>query len=453
VSKPSERAAAARVLMQEPQVLASAASASVYPSSFDGAEDRVPSVTERRRRRRRTGFDPAGVASLMIDEDGVLFWSTGDVDGLRSGRHRMRRGVPEAPAGEIVELYHYDKLDPNEVNALLITKDAELTPRQGLWRLELDRGGTPAQSVQRKTMAAFPSGKKKRLLFIHGTFSKTEAFFDGMQQAPGGRACIAALFDRYDEVLAFDHPTLSASPAMNAFDLARSLARADGPMDIIAHSRGGLVTRWLLEGFGMNGRGPYRAVLVGSPLGGTSLASPPRLKGALDVLTNIGAALKAAGAAAATYVPFLVVPLALVRIASSVLTIATKTPIVDAAVSMIPGLQGQARIADHPELTRLRAVRMARPPQYFVVQSNFETEDPGWKFWKYFRKDQMLDTGADLVFDGPNDLVVDTRSMSDLPTHVLPASSVQDYGTTPVVHHTNYFSQQTTLDFVLSRLA
>lgn len=446
----SDRAARVREMMQLKGLVDAARSADVFPSTFDGPDDATPSVSQRRRRRRQTGVDPVGVASLMIDDEGILFWTIGS-GRLRAGRRRIRRGVPESPPGEIVELYHYDKLDPNEVNALLIRKDQELTPQQGLWSLTLKSKGKETQTVQRVAPPVI-TGRKRRLLFIHGTFSKTEAFFAGMEQAPDGKKSIATLFDRYEEVLAFDHPTLSASPVMNAFDLARLLAKAEGPMDIITHSRGGVVTRWLLEGYGLIGKGPHRAVMVGAPLGGTSLASPPRLKGALDVFSNIGAVLKETGALAVMYMPFLMVPLALVRIASSVISAAARTPLVDAAVSMVPGLHGQSRIANHPELMRLRAVKLAKPPEYFVVSSNFETEDVSWKFWKYFRKGKLADMGADLIFEGENDLVVDTSSMSDLPNHVVPPRSIHAFGTNPTVHHTNYFSQKATLDFILAKL-
>ncbi|HJU75167.1 MAG TPA: hypothetical protein VJ717_15605 [Gemmatimonadaceae bacterium] len=446
----NQRAARVRAMMQAKEVRDAARSADVFPSTYEETDDETPSVPQRRRRRRETGVDPIGVAALMIDDEGVLFWRIGG-DRRLHGRRRLRRGVPETPPGEIVELYHYDKLDPNNVNDLLIKKDQELNGNQGLRRLTLAGSGA-AQRVNYAAATAQITGKKRRLLFIHGTFSKTEAFFAGMEQAPDGKKTIKTLFDRYEEVLAFDHPTLSVSPVMNAFDLARLLGKVDGPLDIITHSRGGVVTRWLLEGYGMNGKGPYRAVMVGAPLNGTSLASPPRLKGALDVFSNIGTVLKATGALAVMYMPFFIVPLALVRIASSVISVAAKTPIVDGAVAMIPGLHGQSRIANHPELMRLRAVKLATPPRYFIVQSNFETEDPGWKFWKYFRKDKLLDTGADLIFDGPNDLVVDTSSMGDIPTHKIPVADVQDFGTNATVHHTNYFSQKATLDFILNKL-
>jgi hypothetical protein len=442
-----------REVLRTPELQKVAESAGVYSSSYEDSKDATPTVAQRRRIRRTSGTDPVGVASLMLDDEGVLFWNLdGAAPGRRAGRRRLRRGVPESRAGEIVELYHYDKLEPNDVNTLLSDKDKELTPHQGLWILSLKSPGAASQAVIRSTIAPPISGKKKRLLFIHGTFSKSEAFFAGMEGAPDGKRALKTLFDRYDEVLAFDHPTLSASPVMNAFDLARLLAKAEGPLDIVTHSRGGVVTRWLLEGIGLNGSGPYRALLVGSPLAGTSLASPPRLKGALDVFSNIGMVLKATGALTVMYMPFLIVPLALVRIASSVVSTAAKTPLLDAGVSMIPGLNGQSRVSNHPELMRLRSVRLAKPPEYFVVKSNFETEDPGWKFWRYFRKDQLMDRGADLIFDGPNDLVVDTSSMNDIPGHDLPAARIHDFGTNNLVHHTNYFSQRATLDFMLEKL-
>ena len=55
---------------------------------------------------------------------------------------------------------------------------------------------------------------------------------------------------KYDRVLFFEHPTLSVSPVINALELGRALAGSSGQIDVIAHSRGGLVVRWWLEAFG-----------------------------------------------------------------------------------------------------------------------------------------------------------------------------------------------------------
>ena len=134
-------AASVRAMLQTKDVQDAARSAEVFPSTYEETDDDTPSVPQRRRRRRETGADPVGVAALMIDDEGVLFWRIGGDRRLR-GRRRMRRGVPETAPGEIVELYHYDKLDPNNVNDLLIKKDQELNGNQGLRRLTLAGSGT-----------------------------------------------------------------------------------------------------------------------------------------------------------------------------------------------------------------------------------------------------------------------------------------------------------------------
>ena len=126
---------------------------------------------------------------------------------------------------------------------------------------------------------------------------------------------------------------------------------------------------------------------------------------------------------------------------------------------MIPGLAGQSRVDMNHELDRMRRFATATPPTYFVVQSNFETAQAGWRFWEWFRGDKLRDVGADKVFPGPNDLVVDTTSMSEFGVvpaggarAPIPAARRYDFGTTDRVHHTNYFEQSETLDFIMDRL-
>ena len=78
-----------------------------------------------------------------------------------------------------------------------------------------------------------------------------------------------------------------------------------------------------------------------------------------------------------------------------------------------PGLGGMSRIGNSPELDRLQDDRPTLP-QYFAISSDFSMEKVGWKFWRLFydplkRIEEKL---AGIVFDGPNDLVVDTASMT-----------------------------------------
>src|ERR1035437_3223640 len=66
------------------------------------------------------------------------------------------------------------------------------------------------------------------------------------------------------------------------------MATSTADVDIICHSRGGLVTRWFMEAFDRPNRSHRRAVLVGSPLHGTSLAAPGRIRNSINLFTNIG---------------------------------------------------------------------------------------------------------------------------------------------------------------------
>lgn len=421
-----------------------AASLDMYSADYGGKVE-FPSVAKRHRRVRAGDPDPVSTLSLVLNDDGVLLWRESGPSADLAGS-RLRRGRIAPMEGDLVELYQYEKLEPNEINQFLIDLDGKLNADSGLFALSLAAKG----KVVAKSVAAPPSGKKRRLLLVHGTFSKSAAFLNGFERATNGTGFLKSVFDHYDEVLAFEHPTLSVSPMLNAFDLFGWMAKATGPLDVIAHSRGGLVTRWFLEGFGAAlGEGPYRAILVGSPLGGTSLASPARLRSALSVLSNFGTVLKAGGAAAVAYLPLLAAPLALLKIATSVVSVAAKTPLIDAAVAMIPGLNGQSRVGLNQELARLRAMALAKPPSYFVVSSNFETAEVGWKFWQWFRADKLKDVGADKVFPGDNDLVVDTGSMSEFAAQpLLTQEDRHDFLASSKVHHTNYFEQPETLDFI-----
>jgi len=146
-------------------------------------------------------------------------------------------------------------------------------------------------------------------------------------------------------------------------------------------------------------------------------------------------------------VPFLQAGAGLMRLCAGALSVGASTPLVDAAVAMIPGLAAQSREGHNPELIELRRYAPRPEPAYFAICSNFEPTAPAWRFWEWFRKDRLGDLGADLVFDGPNDLVVDTASMRELADGLqIDPANVHDFGTNPDVHHCNYFAQPKTVE-------
>lgn len=133
-------------------------------------------------------------------------------------------------------------------------------------------------------------GAGRALLFIHGTGSRSSS---GLKRLPD--PVFESLNKRYEgRVAGFDHPTIGFSPTENASWLAELLAEADTSLDvdIVAHSRGGLVARVLAEQPAAAGLDPARirvssTVFVATPNAGTALADFDHLGDLLDRLTNL----------------------------------------------------------------------------------------------------------------------------------------------------------------------
>jgi hypothetical protein len=301
-----------------------------------------------------------------------------------------------------------------------------------------------------------PDGAPGRILLVlHGTFSHGGAIFDQLARAERESGFLAWAGGRYEHVVAFDHPTLSVSPVLNALDLARLFAAVSCPVDILCHSRGGLVARWWLEAFGGAKVGSRRAVFVAAPLGGTSLASPPRIRDALDLFTTVGSHLRDAGAAASTFAPFLTVAVGLLQVFVSVTGAAAHSPLADLFFCAVPGLGAMSRVGNNPELARLHAGTPALPP-YFAVSSDFQMERAGWRFWKLFDdpKRRVAQWGASRIFEGANDLVVDNRATVELSRDAgIPPERRFHLDPNGVVHHTNYFEQPRVLQAIREFLA
>ena len=100
----------------------------------------------------------------------------------------------------------------------------------------------------------------------------------------------------YDAVIGFDHKTLTIDPTANARTCSNGSRRTDPTprlvIDIITHSRGGLVTRAFAEDVLPTSDWPGavdRVVFVAATNGGTHLADPARWSDLVDVYTNLAA--------------------------------------------------------------------------------------------------------------------------------------------------------------------
>jgi hypothetical protein len=408
-----------------------------------------PSVGRVRRRGRSAAEGDIGIVTLL-DVDGVLMWEDGAVNASSTMRRRGARTGPSADGDVVTQLKYEKALGLNSINDKLYQLDAQLTPRAahgaatGSALLEYDQTSWTA------TPGAVPAPAGRILLLVHGTFSSSDNVMGelrGVGVGPGsflGKVKAA----NYDQVLGFDHFTVSRSPMVNAVELARLFSASTAEVDIVCHSRGGLVSRWFCELLDSRTR-RRRVVFVGCPFQGTSLADPKSLRHGLDLMTNVGKVLGDAFG----LVPFLAAAGGLVQVLSSLGNFAARSPLIDAGIGLLPGIAAMSRIDRNPELNALNHGPAVARADYFAVSSTFQTEAVGWQFWRLFNKWKAADLAADrLVFEQDNDLVVDTSSMTYHAFGPAPnfgnMKTFCQFDASSQVHHTAYFRDPRTLDFI-----
>lgn len=434
------------------------------------SEELRPTIQQRRRRGYEPRRDDDGRAAVrLLRDDGLLRWVYEPPGPPRAadGGRRSWRAVGLDPR-ETVAHIPFRELGENAVTAGLVRLDRRLNP-------VLAQLGDPAQGLRRwdgRQWAPLPAGwlaglTGRVLVLVHGTFSASAMYDQELAATPEGRA----LFERltragdhpaaYSAVLAFDHPTLSVAPWLNALALRDALSACKAELDFVGHSRGGLVIAWLLRL--APALAVRQALFVGSPLAGTSLAAPDRLRQALDTLASIADALAAGAAKAGQVLPALQ-PLSLgvaglACVLGRVLQLGARTPLADAAVGLVPGLLAQGRVSNNLELAQLWPLQAgaAAGADLRAIGGSFrpdEVDEPLWKVWKRIThlKDQAVYYGADLIFDQANDLVVDSAAMNRLGGATLAAPQWEDLGVSAKTHHCNYFQDGRVLAWLDGRL-
>ncbi|MEY2401578.1 MAG: hypothetical protein QOJ08_1689, partial [Ilumatobacteraceae bacterium] len=255
-----------------------------------------------------------------------------------------------------------------------------------------DHGSSTAQSLDAAAIAQLAVGPS--LLILHGTNSLTHSGFGSMPPE-----VVAGFHKRYDNrVFAFDHPTLSVDPKENCRRLCGLLpADAGLVVDILAHSRGGLVARMLAEHGEEIGIDPSclrvrQAVFVATPNNGTPLADPDHLGAMVDALTNLVDIIPDNPASP------------LLDAVSGVVSVVKQL-----AVGAMKGLDGlmSMRAADKDPKGFLSQLNTPRTltTRYRAVAANYEP--PRGSGLARVARDALIDK----IFDGaPNDLIVPTLS-------------------------------------------
>jgi hypothetical protein len=293
-------------------------------------------------------------------------------------------------------------------------------------------------------LPAFRGGGPPRvLLMVHGTFSTTAGAFSALELTEPGREFLARARGEYDAVIGFDHSTLAQDPERNARDLMAALeALPQGTIiDSVAHSRGGLVLRTLIERLAPAAREDLRfrrAVFVACTNAGTNLANPENWKILIDLYTNI----VMAGARAVALVSG---GIAATLVASTVSTLGRFVKLLPQLAideNRVPGLA--AMLPTSELVTGLNSAPNPGGTRYCVIASNFEPRIEPAKGLTGELTEYLIDRIVDRLFQGENDLVVHTGSMWDFGTsrppiepeslHVIPAEET--------IYHIIYFGSK-----------
>jgi hypothetical protein len=424
---------------------------------------------------------PDESAALLVECDGVVAWQFPEDD--QSAAPRAGGGVParqvrftvQAPgaasAASAQQRNVFADWILDRVRAVVLKFATSSVAGVLVAVLEKDKRTGPvvllagAQATEWEKPGDFsavslPDADPRILLFLHGTFSSTAGGFGDLVATRWGQALLQEAGEKYHAMLGFDHRTLSVEPSDNArklYEALRTLRSQQPPtIDIVCHSRGALVARWLIENILPTASWQPKigkVIFVGATNAGTELARPENWHALLDVLTNLALASRRALA-------FIGAPQAGFAAGELVQGIGDFVRyLVDAAVAdkRAPGLA--AMNPDGEFVAEINLVEAGAPTpadaQYYAVTSNFrpalvdaEQHEP-----KEFprRLALMLANGfiGALMKKAGNDLVVNVGSMSAIdPAAGQYVKGVQDFGTNPLVYHTNYFLQPETVDAV-----
>jgi hypothetical protein len=286
----------------------------------------------------------------------------------------------------------------------------------------------------------------RALLFLHGTFSRAGSAFGGLRPE-----AIAELDHVYGgRLFAFDHYTLSHSPRQNVQRFLEMLPEGTRlAVDIICHSRGGLVARTLAEEYEQVKRPGVevqvrRVIFVGVPNSGTALADPDHMVSMLDRYTTL-----------LNLVPVPAVSQVLGGIATAVRLIG------QGALTSLEGL-----MAMRPKEIEVNTASAPGGQNYYAITADFDPDQAGIGYLVKGRNlaKVALTAGAAITVDKvaddifahmPNDLVVPTDGVFETngnPNFPISPDRLFRFDRSAGVTHITYFAHDDTAGEIVNWL-
>jgi hypothetical protein len=273
-----------------------------------------------------------------------------------------------------------------------------------------------------------PGVPRRVLLYIPGLATSPASALPALEQLAHG----------YDAVLAYKHPSISRNPQENALQLLEQIpADLQLQVDLLAHSRGGLVARSLVELVEPLAQfTPRTVIMLGTPQQGTPLAAVERWESLISLLMTAAGFV---GSLAGVTLPATVFIEWLLRAAAQ-------------TVFELPGINAMAPQANNPFLGVLNTPLDPASPlaaqqgqaRYLAVTSRYSIfNEPKWTFRTFCEG-----IAAQAFFNQPNDLLVPTASMQ---TSDAPLAAEQQLLTD--LPHWGYLADPTVLEFAKRELA
>lgn len=433
--------AEARLRASDAPGLARVRTSDMYALTIDGIDERRTRKVRSARLTNGIEMDAPRPGSqlrqvvLAINEDGVATWNFPEPDEsaaatVRGGKKQkfvIRAPLPlERPAGDdgkrgvltgAVKIALKVLVFPVVEKVVGAFAETEIHKWEMKHRSYLVRAFEPGSYGQGGAAALADADWRRlaagrALLFLHGTFSRSDRGFGSFAEAD-----FRALHDAYGgRLLAFDHPTMSETPIANADAFLKALPPdVKLELDVLCHSRGGLVAR-AIAGAERPNLDIRNVVFTATPNDGTILVHTDHMGSYIERYTNMLSLLPDNGLTFALE-----------------MLVLTAQHIASGVVDHLAGLQ--AMLPDGPFLKESRLSRALGPDTaYYALASNFEPRNAGWKAL-------VRDTATDLVFGkAGNDLVVPTDGVhSGSLAPGFPILEPQLFGVGDGIAHSGYF--------------
>lgn len=383
--------------------------------------------------------DEWGQFLLASDESGVVTWNfpvdeANNLDVTRGAATRTyvvrrfvsvpeespaTRGLVGAVGKKLLKVLVFPLVDPiiGRVGDYFAARwEAKNRPYRFRTFTPADYASAEGRVLEAADWAKLSTGRS--LLMIHGTFSRAHTGFGALPAD-----FVRELHRRYDgRVFAFDHFTLSDDPHQNVewfFNQVPDSTKLD--VDVICHSRGGLVARTLAEreaefSLGSRDLTVRRVVFVAVPNAGTVLADAKHMGDFIDTYTSLLNFLPDNG---------------VTEVFEAIVTVAKQF-----AVGALKGLDGLQSMLPAGKFLKGLNTGDKDEKRYFALAANFEPTVPGWKS---YAADRLLDK----IFEkADNDLVVPTIGVYDKNgSGFFPIEDRLVFGKDDGVAHTSFFGQ------------